>query len=280
MRILLLTVLTLVAFAANSVLTRAALALGEIGPGMFMSIRLAGGAVTLSLLVALSGGLGDLRRYARLGPAAMLLLYMAGFSYAYVTIDTGSGALILFGGVQVTMFAGALLAGERPGPLRWLGSGLGMAGLAVLFLPGATAPDAFGALLMTGAAIGWGMYSLAGRGPGPALAKTGAAFILATGPALLIWLLLPQGPEASGFGILLAVLSGAIASGMGYAMWYAVLPKMDATVAAVAQLTVPIIALLGGMVFLMEPLTSRFVIAAALIIGGVGLALWSGKRAS
>ena len=114
MKIVLLTILALIAFAANSVLTRAALALGEIGPGMFMSVRLASGAITLAALVAFSGGLKDLKAYAKLGPAAMLLLYMAGFSYAYVTIDTGTGALILFGGVQVTMFFGAILSGERP----------------------------------------------------------------------------------------------------------------------------------------------------------------------
>ncbi|WP_118135645.1 DMT family transporter [Oceanicella sp. SM1341] len=280
MRLVLLTLLTLVAFAANSVLARAALAEGAIGPGLFTALRLAAGAAMLL-------GLVELRRRRRgraapglsggWWPALMLLVYAAGFSFAYTGLATGTGALILFGGVQVTMFAGALAGGERPGPARWAGAALALAGLGVLFAPGAAAPEPVSAALMLAAAVGWGVYSLRGRAAGDALGATAGNFLFASVPGLAIGLL--AGEPAPGLaGVLLAVTSGAVASGLGYALWYTVLPQLEASVAAVAQLTVPLIALLGGMLFLGEPATWRFAIAAALVLGGVGGAILLGRR--
>ena len=274
MRLLVITILALIAFAANSVLNRSALALEEIGPGLFQAIRMTSGAAMLIMLVAVrERGIGSIMRHGHLPSAAMLLLYMIGFSYAYLSLETGIGALLLFGGVQVTMFAGAILSGERPSVARLAGAGLGLGGLAVLFWPGVAAPSPVGAALMSVAAVGWGVYSLFGRRPGPPLSKTAANFILALPVAILIAVLFPDAQGTSGRGIALAVASGALASGVGYALWYSVLPRLDATLAAVAQLTVPIIALSGGIVFLGEPLTFRFLVAAVLIMGGVLLAL-------
>ncbi|QDL92288.1 DMT family transporter [Paroceanicella profunda] len=280
MRLFLLTALTLIAFAANSVLARAALAEGAIGPGLFTALRLAAGALMLGFLVAAR------RRRAGRGagglsggwfPALMLLVYAAGFSFAYTGLPTGTGALILFGGVQVTMFAGALAGGERPGVARWAGAVLALAGLGVLFAPGAAAPAPDRAALMLAAAVGWGVYSLRGRAAGDALGATAGNFLLAAVPGCAIGLL--AGEPAPGLvGVLLAVASGAVASGLGYALWYTVLLRLEMSVAAVAQLTVPLIALAGGMVFLGEPATWRFAVAAALVLGGVGGAILLGRR--
>ncbi len=273
MRLFLLCLLVLIAFAANSVLNRAALALDQISPAAFAGIRLISGAAMLGALVWFrSRTWGGTLHWPG---ATALLVYAVGFSFAYISLDTGTGALILFGGVQVTMFAGALLAGERPGPFRWGGAGLGLLGLAVLFLPGATAPSALGAILMLAAAIGWGIYSLIGKSVADPLAATSANFLWAAPVAALIWALVPTEVSMTPSGFWLAVTSGAITSGLGYAVWYAVLPRIDATLAAVGQLSVPILALLGGIVFLAEPMTWRFVIAAALVISGVLLAVRS-----
>ena len=271
MRLFLLCLLALIAFAANSVLNRAALALDEIGPAAFLSIRLVSGATILAMLVAVRQR--GWRPEFRLRGAAALLIYVVGFSFAYVSLDTGTGALILFGGVQITMFVGALIAGERPTATRWASTGIGLAGLAILFLPGATAPSLTGAALMAAAALGWGIYSLDGKGAHDPLSRTAANFVWAAPAGVLIWVLAPVESAASGTGIALAVTSGAITSGIGYAIWYAVLPRIDATLAAVAQLTVPIIALLGGILFLAEPFTLRFAIAAMFVFAGVLLAL-------
>lgn len=273
MRLFLITSLALIAFAANSVLTRSALAFDQIGPGAFMAIRLVSGAVTLAGLVALRGGLGGMFKHGSAVSAASLLLYAAAFSFAYVTLDAGIGALILFGGVQITMFAGALSGGERPHITRWIGAGLGMVGLAVLFGPRAEQPDLIGALLMTISAVGWGVYSLRGRGVSAPLEATAVNFLIAAPAGLIIWAVFPMGASISAQGVLLAVASGALASGIGYALWYSVLPKLQSTLAAVVQLTVPIIALGGGMVFLGEGVTWSFTLSAALIIAGVLIAL-------
>lgn len=271
MQLFAVTILALIAFAANSILNRAALSLETIGPAAFMAIRLFSGAFMLLFLVMTSRNRA-LLAHMNLLSASMLLLYMAGFSFAYLSLETGIGALILFGGVQVTMFAGALFTGDRPGLFRWVGAVLGMLGLAVLFWPGASAPPWGGAFMMLAAAIGWGGYSLLGRRPGPALAKTAANFLLAAPVGALIWLAVGDDVAPSQEGILLAVASGAIASGMGYALWYLVLPRLDASLAAIAQLTVPIIALAGGAVFLSEPLSWRFALAAIMIGAAVLIA--------
>ncbi|AMY68214.1 DMT family transporter [Frigidibacter mobilis] len=278
MRLILLVCLAMAAFAANSVLNRLALAEGGMGPASFAAVRLAAGAVMLAALVrARSGrfcpvpaGLGRLRAFG----AGTLAIYMIGFSYAYLTLQAGTGALILFGGVQVTMFAGALALRE-PVPLRrWVGAGLALAGIAVLAAPGmGAAPDPMGAALMAAAAVGWGLYSLAGRRAGDPLAATAGNFVLALPLALLVLLALPGGERVTGAGLAAAMVSGAVTSGLGYALWYAVLPRLAASVAAVAQLTVPVLAALAGAALLAELPGPRFWAAAALVIAGVLLSV-------
>lgn len=274
MKLVGLTLLALVAFAANSVLNRAALETFGMDPGAFTAIRLASGGAALALILRL-GGKGQ-RASGSWMSAGALALYAVAFSFAYVWLPAGTGALILFGSVQITMFAGALISGERPAVLRWLGSVLGLSGLAVLFAPGATAPDAIGAVLMALAGMAWGVYSLRGKGSASPLADTTGNFLRCLPVAAVLAAVVSlQGAWAGGggAGILLAVVSGALASGVGYALWYSVLPHMAASLAAVAQLSVPLIALLGGMIWLGEAPDMRFAIAAVLIIGGVLMAI-------
>ncbi|MEM8632370.1 MAG: DMT family transporter [Pseudomonadota bacterium] len=277
MRLLSLTALTMAAFAANSVLNRLALADGDAGPAAFAALRLVAGAAILSVLV-LSRGSG----WSALAPKSptgvwSLALYMLGFSFAYVTLDAGVGALILFGGVQLTMFAGALLSGERIVAARWIGTGLALAGLAYLLWPsGAAAPGLWGALLMAAAAVGWGIYSLHGRTAFDPLGATAGNFVCAVPLGLIVFLAVPDGMSLR--GAVLAILSGAVTSGLGYALWYRVLPQLAASTAALVQLTVPVIALAGGMAFLGEALTLRFVFASALILGGVAIGIVAPQR--
>ena len=276
MRIVVLTLAALVAFAANSVLNRAALVGQGSDPASFMALRLISGAVVLALLVLVRHRNFQTMRAASLPSAAALLAYAAAFSFAYLTLDAGLGALILFGGVQITMFAGALLAGDRPGIWRWIGSGLGLAGLGVVFLPGAAAPPQVSVVLMLVAAVAWGIYSLRGQGTDQPLGATAGNFLLTVPVVAVIWIATGTGLTWTGAG--LAVLSGAIASGIGYAIWYAVLPALGATLAAIAQLTVPLIALGGGMVFLNESPSLAFYLATVLVLGGVALAVLVPQR--
>ena len=277
MRLFLLTSLTMFGFAANSLLNRAALAGGHIGAGEFGTIRLAAGAAALAALcVALRGGL-RLFGPGRITGVAMLLIYIYGFSAAYDGLDAGLGALILFGTVQVTMFAAGVIGGEAMPPRRWVGAALALGGLAWLLWPGAQASVSplHGALMAT-AGAGWGLYSLAGRKERDALGATAANFILALPLGAVLGLALPAPglPVAiSATGVGLAVLSGAVTSGMVYALWYAVLPGLDRSVAAVAQLTVPVIAIAGGVLLLGETLGPGLVLAAAVVLGGVALSV-------
>ena len=276
MRILALTALTMIAFAANSVLNRAALADGDAGPAAFAAVRLMSGALCLVALVALRGGLPRLAGPGRAAGTLALALYMLGFSFAYVALDAGVGALILFGGVQITMFAGALILRERPPPARWIGSAIAFAGLAWLLWPGATgAPPVAGAALMVAAALGWGVYSLRGRRVTDPMQDTAANFLCAAPLALAVWLVIPDaiGPT----GLALAIVSGAITSGLGYALWYSVLPRLDSSTAALAQLTVPVIALAGGAALLAELPDTRHILAAAVVLGGVAFGVLGGR---
>lgn len=287
MRPFLLTSLTMIAFAANSVLNRLGLAEGSIDPASFAAIRLAAGAIALAVLVQLRaksslragrGESGGHRELSGLGIGA-LALYMLGFSFAYVSLDAGTGALLLFGMVQVTMFAGALLAKESVPTLRWVGAGIAFAGLAYLLWPnGQGAPEPLGALLMLAAGLGWGVYSLVGRGVSDPLLVTAINFRWATPIALLVLMALARQIHLTPGGAGLAILSGVVTSGLGYALWYSVLPRLAASVAAIAQLTVPVIAMAGGIVFLGEDLTLRFVLAASLVLGGIALSLLRFKR--
>jgi drug/metabolite transporter (DMT)-like permease len=268
MRLIFLTTLVMIAFAANSVLNRMALVGDATGPAAFALIRLGAGAVFLLGLARLQGGGIAWRAPGRLWGAATLALYVLGFSFAYVTLNAGVGALILFGCVQITMFVGALVAREQVPLARWIGAAIAFGGLLVLLWPqGGAVPDASGAALMAAAAVGWGVYSLLGRGSGNALGSTAANFALALPAGVLVFALLPDTVTAR--GATLAVISGAITSGAGYALWYTVLPRLAASVAAVAQLTVPVIAAAAGLALLGEPLTARFAIAAVLVLGGV-----------
>lgn len=269
MRLALLVAAAMLAFAANSVLNRAAVA-GGTDPLVFGAVRVLSGAALLVALVAWRGRL-RLRAPGRATGVAALTIYVFGFSAAYRGLDAGLGALVLFGTVQVTMFAGALLAGERPGPLRWAGTAIALAGLMILLRPAGAAPSAVHAGLMIAAGIGWGIYSLRGRGAADPLAETAANFALAAPVALLVWAVRPDWPTVEGLG--LAVLSGAVASGLGYALWYAVLPRLRATSAAVSQLTVPLLAAAGGVALLGEPVTARLAVSAVLVLGGLLLSL-------
>lgn len=277
MRLFSLIVLTMVAFAANSVLNRAALASGAIDAVSFGTIRLWAGAVVLVTLGAVLRGRIALGGPGRVAAVVGLVLYIYGFSVAYVTLDAGLGALILFGTVQITMFGGSLIEGERPPLLRWLGAGLAFGGLIWLLWPGGGIEiSLIHGTAMVLAGLGWGVYSLAGRRAEDPLLATGANFVLAAPIGFLVGLMMPVSPEAvrpEAWGIFLAVLSGAVTSGLGYALWYHVLPQIKGSVAAVAQLTVPVIAMAGGMVFLSEALTAQFVIAAAVVLGGVALSV-------
>ncbi len=280
MRLIGLTGLAMAAFAANSVLNRMAVGGELIGPVAFALIRLAAGAGALALLVGLrrlgSGGAVWPGMQGRVAGVLGLVTYLFGFSFAYIRLDAGIGALILFGMVQITMFAGALWSGEAVPMRRIAGAGLAFAGLTVLMVPGGAAAGdviSYGAMGLAG--LGWGVYSLAGRGAADPLAATAANFVLALPLALGLAALLPAGAQAlpvQPSGLWLAVVSGALTSGAGYALWYALVPRLGAARAGVAQLTVPVIAAAAGVILLSEPLGLRFLLAAVLVLGGVALA--------
>lgn len=272
MRLFLLVVLTMTAFAANSILTRMALSEGQIGPLLFSAIRLSSGAMVLALLVALTRRSIPFREPMRWIGVLSLALYMVGFSLAYLGLDTGVGALILFGGVQVTMLSGAVALGQGVPAARWVGAALAFTGLILLLWPtGSDAPSLMHGVLMAAAALGWGIYSIVGQRASEPLAETAANFCLATPIIVVAVLIFPtfDGTEPTYRGIYLAVLSGVVMSGLGYALWYSVLPRMNVSVAALAQLSVPIIAMAGGILFLSEVLTLRFVFAGMLVLGGI-----------
>lgn len=284
MRLILLTTITMVAFAANSVLNRMALAGDHIDAMSFGTVRLIAGAVMLAVLcLALRGKLGLGGPSRAIGVAA-LMGYIFGFSAAYTALDAGLGALILFGMVQVTMFTSAFVGGEAIPVRRWTGAALALTGLAWLMWPSPeTEVSIWHGGLMALAGISWGIYSLAGRKAGDALSATAANFIWAAPLAVVLLLIVPTGDVAAPMnatGIGLAILSGAVTSGLGYALWYAVLPKLDASAAAVAQLTVPVIALAAGIALLGEVLTLRLTLASLLVLGGVALSSMPSRKAN
>lgn len=271
MRLILLTILTMIAFAANSVLNRMAFVDGGTGPAAFALVRLASGAIFLIVLASFQNGV-VWRARNRLWGAATLALYVLGFSFAYVSLEAGIGALILFGSVQITMFIGAVASREKVPMPRWIGAGIAFAGLVVLLAPvGGLAPDIGGVSLMVTAAVGWGVYSLLGRNESNPLGATAANFVWALPAGVLVFLVLPDGMTWR--GSFLAVASGAFTSGAGYALWYSILPRLGASVAAVAQLSVPLIAVAGGLVVLGEPVTLRFGVAAILVLSGIVVSL-------
>ena len=278
LRTLALTAAAMLAFAANSILCRLALAHGSIDPASFGSLRLVSGALTLALMLRLlPGGVATAARTDWLA-AAMLFVYVACFSFAYLTLSAGSGALILFGAVQITMLVAGWRTGESFGTWGWLGFALAVGGLVGLVAPGVSAPAPIGAALMAAAGIAWGIYSLRGRGVANPLAATAGNFLRAAPLALLLSLMLASQAHAGTQGALLAVASGALTSGLGYVIWYAALPGLGALRAATVQLSVPLLAALGGALLLAEAPSLRLMLSGVAILGGIGLVLLGKRR--
>ena len=271
MRLALLTLCVLIAFAGNSVLARLALNSVDIGPWGFSFIRFVSGAGILLLLSrpSLSWPSG------RWDAAVALCVYGVFFSFAYLKLTTGTGALLLFASVQLTMLVIAFSRGERLSKVQFIGLALAMIGLVYLLAPGVRAPSLFGASLMILSGVGWGVYSVLGKGEGNALSRTAGNFSRA---AILLALMTPLvlfgAPEAmpGAMGLTLAILSGVVTSGLGYALWYYVLRDLSVTTAAISQLSVPVIAAIGGAIFVFEAVTLSFVIACTAVLLGVGIA--------
>ncbi|MFT3923551.1 MAG: DMT family transporter [Myxococcales bacterium] len=273
------TALALVAFAANSVLCRVALRGDLIDPASFTLVRMLSGAVVLAFLAQLRDGAPWLP--VDLRSVAALFAYAAPFSYAYLRLNTGSGALLLFGAVQVTMLMGSLLAGERLSPLGWLGWGLSVAGLLGLSWPGVSAPDPAGAMWMVLAGLAWGLYSLRGRRLArDPLRSTATTFAVSVLPSALLWGIASSvsQPRAQPMGLLCALASGALASGLGYSLWYAALRSLSASGAALLQLMVPLIAAWFGVLLLGESVSARLVVSGLVILGGVALSVFARTR--
>ena len=277
LRLFTLTLLAMIAFAGNSVLCRIALEQTQIDAASFTSVRLISGALILWLLVKIrhanSEGRGSwLSAFA-------LFIYAAGFSFAYVSLSAATGALLLFGSVQASMIGYGIAKGEQISLLQKVGLGLALVGLAVLFLPGASAPPMFGALLMISAGIAWAIYSLRGKNElGDPTCITAGNFIRTIPMTLIMGIVLAvtyslEKFTADRLGIIYAIASGSLASGLGYALWYAVLPQLKAMTAASVQLSVPVITAMGGAFILYEPITLRVALASAAILGGIAVVI-------
>jgi drug/metabolite transporter (DMT)-like permease len=280
-RTILLTSLAMVAFASNSLLNRLALGRDAIDPTSYTTIRLSSGAAMLFLLASLQRKTGQPMLRGSWISAAFLFLYAICFSFAYLSLSAGTGALILFCSVQVTMVVLALRGGERPHLLEWVGLFLALAGLVYLVFPGLTAPSPIGSGLMIVAGAAWGFYTLRGRGSGNPLGDTAGNFVYSVPMVLVILLVSFGNVSVSSSGVIYAVLSGALASGVGYVIWYAALRGLTTTRAATVQLSVPVLAAWGGVAFLAENVSTRLVIAGVLILGGIALAVTSrAKKAS
>ena len=277
-RVIALTSLAMIAFAGNSILCRLALKDTSIDAASFATIRLLSGAVMLWLVARM--GRGTLTGRGNWLSAFALFVYAAGFSFAYVSLPAATGALLLFGAVQATMIGRGIWAGERLRLLQFVGLVLALAGLVGLLLPGLTAPPLYGSVLMLGAGVAWGIYSLRGKGAGDPVRVTGGNFLRAVPIAAALSVITYQGASLDGAGLLYAVSSGALASGIGYAIWYTALPALKATNAATVQLSVPVIAALGGIIFLGETVTLRLVLASIAILGGIALVILEKQRAN
>lgn len=271
LRIVILTALTMIAFAGNSLLCRVALKRADIDPASFTTIRLMSGAVALwfvaQFLHGTQTGKGNWLS------ASALFAYAVCFSFAYLSLSAATGALLLFGAVQATMIGYGIWAGERLRGLQRVGLVFALGGLVGLLLPGLSAPPLFGAMLMLVAGVAWGIYSLRGKGAGDPIRVTAGNFSRGLLFAALLNILMNQSAMLDRAGVWYAIASGAVASGMGYAIWYSVLPSLNATHAATVQLSVPIIAAMGGVFFLGESVTLRLVLASIAVLGGIGLVI-------
>jgi drug/metabolite transporter (DMT)-like permease len=278
LRIVTVTSLALLAFAGNSLLCRLALKLTNLDAASFTSIRLMAGAATLWFIVQTT-------RHGQEGKgnwisAAALFVYAAGFSFAYTLLNTATGALLLFGAVQATMIGYGTWAGERLRPAQAAGLALAVIGLVALLFPGLSAPPLKASFLMICAGIAWALYSLRGRGTGDPTKVTAGNFLRAVPMAIALSLLMRQNFAYDTTGLCYAIASGAVTSGIGYAIWYTAIPSLKATNAATLQLSVPVLAAIGGVIFLGEHLTLRVVGASLAILGGIALVILKKKRAS
>lgn len=275
----LLTSLALLAFAGNSVLARLALVDGAIGVGLFTTLRLVSGAAVLLVLV----GARQATQAGNWSGALSLLGYAGLFSIAYLNLSTGMGALILFASVQITMIGWGLVRGERLGLVQIFGVLLAAVGLVWLLLPGLERPHPVAAILMIGSGVCWGIYSLLGRGAGNATHVTAGNFLRAAAlivPIFALWMAIAPPEAISARGVGLAIASGTLTSGLGYAIWYRALKGLSASRAGVVQLLVPPLAALGGILLLSEPLTTRFLGASAIILIGIALAIFKRKAST
>lgn len=263
----------LLAFAGNSILCRGALAGAHADPATFTLVRLASGAAVLAA-VARARGRAPPPSRASFARAVALFAYAALFSWAYVRVPAGPGALVLFAAVQLTMLAAATRAGVGPRGAQWAGLALALGGLATLTLPGATAPDPWGLVAMAGAGAAWGAYSLRGRDAGDPTSATARAFLGALPLAVVVAALGWQAGtlRCDATGLVLALASGAVFSGLGYVVWYAVLPRLPTTTAAIVQLAVPILAAVAATLLLGETPTLRLAVAGAAVLAGIALA--------
>ncbi len=270
-RIALLSSLAMLAFAGNSLLCRTALRSGGIDPASFTSIRIVSGALVLWLIVRFRKG-GTLS--GSWISAAALFVYAAAFSFAYLALAAGTGALLLFGAVQVTMISHGLWSRERLPPQAWFGFIAAFGGLVGLLLPGLSAPPLLGAAGMLGAGVAWGVYSLRGKGQSHPTAATAGNFVRAVPPALVLSATLLPWAKLDVTGILCAVASGAMTSGLGYVIWYAAVRGLRSASAAAVQLSVPVITALGGVALLGEPVTLRLLLASTAVLGGIALVIF------
>ena len=278
MRTAVLTIIALCAFAGNSILCRIALGDTAIDAAGFTTIRLVSGAAVLWLISVFRSRSALIAAKGDWVSAGMLFAYASCFSFAYLSLSTGTGALILFAAVQITMISTAIFQGERLLFRQWIGIGTALAGLTYLVLPGLSAPDPVGAVLMITAGIAWGIYSLRGRHSGDPISSTGGNFIRSVPPVLIVAFLSTSSLRFTATGIFLSVASGALTSGVGYVIWYAALKGLSATRAATVQLCVPALAAAGGVFFLAESLTIRLIIAAVSILGGLAMVLVKSKN--
>lgn len=275
MRLIVFVALAMLAFAGNSLLCRLALRDTAIDAASFTTLRLVSGALALGLIARLRGRAaagGDWRS------AFALFVYAAGFSFAYLALEAGTGALLLFGAVQTTMIGHGLARGERLRGPQWLGLALAMGGLVGLLLPGVSTPPPSGAALMLCAGAAWGVYSLRGRGAGDPTAVTAGNFLRAVPFALALSALCFARASMDAAGVAYALASGVLTSGIGYAIWYAALPSLRAASAATIQLSVPALAALGGTLLLGETAGVRLLLASGTILGGIALVILPGAR--
>ena len=282
LRTLGLTAFAMLAFAGNSVLCRLALKDETIDPAGYTLVRLIAGAVflaLLSLILLKPSRPNQILNYGNWPAATALFIYAATLSFGYISIDTGAGALILFGFVQLSMILIGAFRGHRPALTEWAGILLAFGGLSYMLLPGSEAPELAGFVLMAISGAAWGVYTLIGRGSATPLADTSGNFLRSCIPALILLFYSFGDVYLTERGLLLAIASGALASGAGYAVWYAVISHLRVSQAAVVQLSVPVIAAVGGLLFAAEPITRRFVIASLLVLGGIAIVTFTKKPA-